>query len=101
MIASHPEPLFELGKLQATPAALQSIHDSGQDVSDFLNQHVHGDWGALSEIDRLNNDEAVATGDRIFSVYRTGNGTKIWIITEPEDEAGNRYLTTVVLPSEH
>ncbi len=101
MIASHPEPLFELGKLQATPAALQSIQESGQEVNEFLNQHIQGEWGALSEIDRQNNDEAVATGDRIFSVYRTANGTKIWIITEPENEAGQRCLTTVILPSEH
>lgn len=101
MIGSHPEPLFELGKLQATPAALQSIQDSGQDVSEFLNQHIQGQWGTLSDIDHQNNDEAVKTGDRIYSVYRTANGTKIWIITEPENEAGERYLTTVLLPSEY
>ncbi len=96
-----PEPLFELGKLMATPAVLQAIHDSGQEVSEFLNRHVRGDWGALSEIDRQNNDDAVTTGDRIYSVYRTDNGTKIWIITEPVDESGQRCLTTVVLPSEY
>ncbi len=101
MIAPLPEPLFELGKLMATPAVLQAIQDSGQEVSDFLNRHVRGDWGTLSEVDRLNNDEAVETGDRIYSVYRTDNGTKIWIITEPENESGLRFLTTVVLPSEH
>ena len=101
MITPLPEPLFELGKLMATPAALQSIHDSGQEVSEFLNEHIRGNWGVLSEVDRMNNEEAVATGDRIYSVYRTANGTKIWIITEPEDESGKRCLTTVVLPSEH
>lgn len=101
MIAQIPEPLFELGRVLATPAVLQSIHDSGQKLDEFLNRHVHGDWGTLSEMDALKNDEALATGDRIFSTYRTDNGTKFWIITEPEDDEGERNLTTVVLPSEY
>ncbi len=101
MTSPSSERLFELGQLKATPKVLQSIHDSGQDISEFLNRHIRGDWGTLSEVDRLNNDAAVATGDRLYSVYRTGNGTKIWIITEPENESGERFLTTVVLPSEY
>lgn len=96
-----PEPRFQLGKLVATPAVLQSIEDSGQEVSEFANRHLQGDWGPLSEIDRVNNEEAIVNGDRIFSVHRTSNGTKIWVITEPVNEAGERYMTTVVLRSEH
>jgi len=101
MIAQIPEPLFELGRVVATEAALQSIKDSGQEVDGFLNRHVHGDWGILSEMDAMKNDEALATGDRIFSTYRTDNGTKFWIITEPADDDGDRQLTTILLPSEY
>jgi hypothetical protein len=101
MIAPTPKHLFNLGKLSITPAALQSIEDSGQQPAEFLNCHVHGDWGILSEDARLRNDDAVTTGDRIFSTYRTGNGVKIWIITEPADDDGVRPRTTILLPSEH
>lgn len=101
MIAPIPEPLFALGRLVITPAALQIIQDSGQDPADFLNRHVHGDWGVLPETGHQQNDEAVTTGERIFSTYRTDNGTKIWIITEPTNEKGQRPMTAILLPSEH
>ena len=100
MIAPVPQPLFDLGKVSITPAALQSIQDSGQEPADFLNRHVHGDWSGLSEVAQQRNAEAVTSGDRIFSTYRTDNGTKIWIITEPADEEP-RPRTTILLPQEH
>ncbi len=101
MIAPIPQPLFDLGRVSITPAALQSIADSGQEPAEFLNRHVHGDWGVLSEVAQLRNQEALASGDRIFSTYRTENGTKIWIITEAADDAGPRPRTTILLPDEH
>jgi hypothetical protein len=100
-LSSNTQRLFELGRLSATPAALQAIEDSGQQTEEFLNRHVQGDWGTLSEIDQHNNQEALVTGDRIFSCYRTDNGTKIWIVTEPADEQGDRNRTTIILPSEY
>lgn len=101
MIAAIPGPLFELGRVVITPDALRIITESGQEPSEFLDRHVHGDWGILNAASQLQNDEAVAGGDRIFSNYRTDNGTKIWIITEPIDNHGHRPLTTILLPSEH
>lgn len=101
-MARSADPQFELGRLFATEGVLAAIKDSGQNLDDFLNRHIRGDWGTLSELDELKNDEALLTGDRIFSTYRTDNGTKFWIITEPVDENdGERKLTTVVLPSEY
>lgn len=102
MIAPIPQPLFDLGLVSITPAALQSISDSGQEPADFLNRHVHGDWGVLSEGAQQRNADALESGDRLFSTYRTENGTKIWIITEPSDEAGGpRPRTAILLPEEH
>ncbi len=101
MIAPIPQPLFDLGRVSITPAALQSIEDSGQDPAEFLNRHVHGDWGVLSEGAQQRNADAVVSGDRIFSTYRTENGTKIWVITEPADDDGPRPRTTILLPAEH
>jgi hypothetical protein len=96
-----PRQLFDLGRLRVTPAALQIVRESGQCLDDFLNRHIQGDWGHVFEEDKLQNDQAVRTGGRIVSVYRTDNGTKIWIVTEAVDDSGNRAATTVLLPSEY
>jgi len=101
MIAPIERPLFELGKVAATPAALKAIEDSGQEPADFLNRHVHGDWGSVFDEERVRNDDAVATGEKIASVYRTGNGIQIWIITQAADSAGKRASTTILLPAEY
>lgn len=100
MIALNPLPKFELGRLQATTAALEAIQQSGEEIESYLNRHIHGDWGSVSEADRLANDQAVVEGGRIVSVHRTGNGIKIWIITEAADESGNRPSTIVQLAAE-
>ena len=47
------------------------------------------------------NAEALRHGSRILSAYTLPTGVKIWIITEAEDEEGNRTSTCVLLPSEY
>lgn len=94
-------PLFKLGRLLATPAALQAIEQAGQSPSDFLDRHVRGDWGTASEGDGELNDEAVKDGSRILSAYVTNNGERIWIITEAKDDNGRRTATTILLPEEY
>jgi hypothetical protein len=100
MIAMNPQPMFDLGRLYATPAALRVIRESGQRLEEFLNRHIHGDWGQVFDEDWHRNDEAVETGGQILSVYRADNGAKIWVITEAVGPSGRRMQTTVVLPSE-
>ena len=94
-------PLFGMGRLLATPAALQAMEGSGQSPAEFLGRHVRGDWGAVSEGDGLLNDDAVKDGTRILSAYVTNNGTKIWIITEATGDDGKRVATTILLPEEY
>lgn len=101
MIAPVRKPLFELGKVVVTASAIKAIEESGEDPADFLNRHAYGDWGSVFDEDRKRNDEAVASGGRIASVYRTGNGVKIHVITEAANPAGNRRCTTILLPSEN
>jgi len=93
--------LFELGRLRVTPAALRIIRESGQELDEFLNRHIHGDWGHVFEENKQQNDQAVRSGGRLVSVYRTHNGTKIWVVTEAVDDSGNRAATTILLPSEY
>jgi hypothetical protein len=101
MIAPIRKPLFDLGQVVATPAALQAIADSGEEVADFLNRHAFGDWGSVFDEERERNESAVGTGGPIVSEYRTGNGIKIRVVTAAADPNGHPPTTTVQLRGEH
>jgi hypothetical protein len=89
--------LFNLGKLVATPAALDAIDAAGQRHFEFLERHSKGDWGDLNEHDRELNNKALAVGaGRILSSYMTKLGVKVWVITEAD-----RSSTCVLLPSDY
>ena len=59
-------------------------------------RHSQGDWGDLGDEDCKSNDEAIAHQMRLFSQYKTSDGTKFWIITE-----WDRSCTTILLPNEY
>ena len=88
--------LFSLGQIVSTPGALEVLLECKQPPSEFLVRHALGDWGDLCEEDKTANEDALQEGLRLLSVYRTNDGTKIWIITECD-----RSATTVLLPSEY
>ena len=90
------QPLFALGRLVATPGALELLTRSEQTPLEFLARHSRGDWGECCPEDAIENDFSVKAGFRIFSVYRTRNGEKLWVITEAD-----RSVTTLLLPSEY
>lgn len=86
---------FPLGRLVATPGALQALAESGQSPAFFLARHAAGDWGLVDE-DRLLNDEALRDGSRLLSAYETERGVRLWVITEAD-----RSGTTVLPPDEY
>ena len=92
---------FKLGQILATPGALEALTESSQSPANFLDRHRSCDWGEMSEEDCQLNDEAMVDGSRLFSSYKTRNGTKIWVITEAEDDSGVRCATTILLPEEY
>jgi len=94
-------PRFSLGRVLATPAALQVLEAAGRTPADYLDRHSRGDWGDLSAGDRDLNDEALSDGSRILSAYVVGRGQKIWIISEAVNGHGQRSATTILLPSEY
>ena len=97
-------PRFELGRVVATPAALELLERLGENVLDYVAKHVRCDWGDVCDEDAEANENALADGSRIFSSYVLGKGddeTKIWIITDAEDDNGKREATTVMLPEEY
>ena len=80
--------IFQLGRIIATPAALNAIQESGQSQESFLDRHVGGDWGGVCR-------EAPGTRTRLLSAYQTIRGRWIWIISEAD-----RSATTILLPTE-
>ncbi len=96
MQQTERKPLFDLGQLVATPGALAALEKSGQSPMDFLQRHVTGDWGELSEDDRKENHFSLEKGFRLLSSYKTNAGDSLWVITE-----ANRCHTTILLPEEY
>ena len=87
---------FPLGQTVATPGALEAMAAANQQPYEFLNRHMVGDWGDLSEDDKRENEFSVDKELRIFSAYYTGNGDRLWVITEAD-----RSVTTLLLPEEY
>jgi hypothetical protein len=92
----YTKPRFELGVTLVTPAALAALEAANLPEVLLLARHVHGDWGELSEDDRLQNELAVLLGLRILSSYPIPTGGKVWIITEAD-----RSATTILLPDDY
>ncbi len=87
---------FPLGRMVATPGALEALAKTGQDAFEFIRRHETGDWGCVCDEDKQENEFSVDKDLRIFSAYRLKDETKIWVITEAD-----RSATTVLLPSEY
>ena len=90
------EPLFPLGRIVATPGALDALARANQSPQEFLNRHVTGDWGELGDEDKAENNYSLKHGFRILSSYKTTAGEKLWLITESD-----RSLTTLLQPEEY
>lgn len=82
---------FDLGRLVATPAALQALERAGVTPLSLIRRHAAGDWGDCDAHDRQANEDALRNRDRIFSVYELPTGERVWLITEHD------YLSTCVL----
>lgn len=91
-----PNPKFALGKLVATPGALDALKESQQSAWHFFFRHMSGDWGELDEEDKLLNQQALEDGSRLLSAYRTRLGKRLYVITESD-----RSLSTILLVEEY
>jgi hypothetical protein len=87
---------FALGQTFITPGAEEALQAAGQTAIEFLRRHMSGDWFELSEEDANENELSIREGYRIFSVYRTLKGHRLYVITE-----ASRETTTVLLSSEY
>ena len=88
--------LFQLGRIVATPGALDAMEYAEVLPQKLLARHVSGDWGDLDKEDKRENELSVEKGFRILSSYKLDTGVRIWIITEAD-----RSATTFLLPDEY
>ena len=94
-------PLFRLGRVVATPAALALLEKHGVSSATLLNRHQRGDWGDLTRHDRVAKDAALVNGSRLLSAFVV-KGERVWIITEAVGEDGvTRSSSCLLLPSEY
>lgn len=84
-----------MGRIVATPGALQLLEEAGEDPFPYLARHCSGDWGEIAQHDRRENERSLRQGWRILSSYPIG-AERIWIITEAD-----RSVTTLLLPEEY
>ncbi|NOH36590.1 type I restriction endonuclease subunit M [Vibrio chagasii] len=87
---------FLLGKVVYTQG-VQLLLDRhvGVNLSIYLERHQNGDWGDICIEDKITNDEATKTGERVISSY-TICDQSVWVITERD-----RSVTTILLPCEY
>ncbi len=78
-------PLFQLGKVVATPGALEALAKSGTPPWSLLSRHVSGDFGPeLDAEDVQANHDAIRDGERVLSVFTVASGDRLYVITEAD-----------------
>ncbi len=95
---------LSLGRVVITPGVQIVLAEHPHLADALLRRHQSGDWGCVSEPDRLENNESLKMGWRVLSAYPIdasrpceGHGDNtIWIITEAD-----RSVTTLLLPNEY
>ena len=83
-----------MGEIVVTRGVLEVISEVDQMVA--LNRHAQCDWGEVSKEDARANDNALLSGERILSVYRSRQGLAFWVMT-----AAGRSTTTLLMPYEY
>ena len=73
---------FEIGNVFATRGVENDI--APEEVARAMQRHVRGDWGLVSEQDRLANEFALDKYLRLMSVYEDSKAKRFWIITEAD-----------------
>ena len=86
---------FPLGRIVATPGALDVLDRGAVNAAELLQRHQSGDWGNVPPEDAEENELSIVNGNRILSSYSVGED-RIWIITEAD-----RSSTTLLLPEEY
>lgn len=72
--------LFHVGKVHISKNVLESSITAEDLVSAFA-QYINGDWGDISSREEIENDAAIAFGDRIIGRYLSMAGHEFCMTT--------------------
>ena len=89
-------PRFQLGKVVATPGAIEALNEAQTSAWELLSKHVSGDFGDVDADDRQSNLDAIKDGERILSAYKLKTHERLWVITEAD-----RSSTCILRPDEY
>lgn len=94
-------PLFPLGQVVMTVGICTSGL-TGSKLASLTRRHLHGSWDMNAD-DIAANRAAMQSGARIFGGFDVPevDGGRVWIITEAENDDGERQHTCILLPSEY
>lgn len=87
---------FELGTVVTTPGAMVAMVFNGVNAWELVKRHAQGDYGQVSEEDKIANEQAIVGGARVMSSYLLNDGSRLWIITEAD-----RSSTCILTPEEY
>jgi len=76
--------LFQLGRVVATPGAIEALEKGQTSAWKLLSRHASGDFGSeLDAEDVRANHDAIREGERVLSLYTVG-GVRLYVITEAD-----------------
>lgn len=99
-MSAAAQPLFMLGSIASTPAAMDALHDRRLNAITLLLRHQRND-SDLDAGDLEANRQALIDGSRLFSAFDIGEGDRVFVITEAADDLGKRRFTTLLLDREY
>lgn len=70
-------------------------------ITGSLHRFHNGDWGEMSNDDKLANNEALEDGSRILARYENLDYKPIYIIADAVDDNNVRAAVTVLFPEEY
>ena len=83
---------FRPGKLFISSSCADLVREDQLNAQHYLERHLRGDWGDVSEQRQRANDYGVEHGEFLMSQYVLTPTSKLWIITE-----GDRSMTHLIL----
>ena len=89
----HFETPLQTGHVLTTPHARAKVPP--RDVAAALARHERSVRGEPNQGGRRHGKQTSLDGCRILTAYRANNGTRFWILSEPD-----RSITRVMLPEE-
>ena len=87
---------FDLGRVVATPGALEALTTAQSAPGELLRRHASGDWGEIPKEGARENELSVREGYRVVFSYPLRTGAKVWILTDSD-----RSSTCILLPSDY